>query len=293
MSRTTTTPIGLLALLATAIITPTHAQLGGGYAGFGGSHGGGDDSPYSGNDGDGDDNEGYDYGLGFGYDGAVRARTAHGILTCVAFVILFPLGGILLRAIPGRWSFHAHWVVQMLAWVLYIAAFALGVELAREIRFPGDNGDFISNPHTNYHPIIGIVVFILLLIQPLLGIIHHQKFKKLQRRTLSSHLHLWDGRVAIVLGIVNGGLGLRLAGATDTVKLAYTIVAAIFGCTWIVLAVLSECRKGRGKNIFGRSTRDGRAMGVGMERIQKVGRRRGNDGDSSQSLRHQDNGRER
>ncbi|KUI55723.1 hypothetical protein VP1G_03023 [Cytospora mali] len=216
MSRTTTTPIRLLALLAITLTTPTYAQLGGGYAGFGGSYGGGDDNPYSDNDGDGNDNGSYDYGLGVGYDGAVRARTAHGILACVAFVILFPLGGILLRAIPGRWSFHAHWVVQMLAWVLYVAAFALGVELVREVRFPGDTGDFISNPHTNYHPIIGIIVFILLLIQPLLGIIHHQNFKRLQRRTLSSHLHLWDGRIAIVLGLVNGGLGLQLAGAADT-----------------------------------------------------------------------------
>lgn len=74
-----------------------------------------------------------------------RARTAHGILACLAFAVLFPLGAICLRAVPGRWSFHAHWVVQMLAWVLYVAAFGLGVYLVREVRFPGSNGgDFVS-----------------------------------------------------------------------------------------------------------------------------------------------------
>ncbi|ROW01315.1 hypothetical protein VMCG_05905 [Cytospora schulzeri] len=185
--RGATIPIALLALLATTLTTPARAQFGG-YAGFGGSDDGGNDSPYSAGAGaDGDGTGDGDGGLGIGYDGAARARTAHGILAC------------------------------------------------------------ISNPSTNYHPIIGIVVFILLLVQPLLGIIHHRNFKVLQRRTLSSYLHVWDGRVAIILGIINGGLGLQLARAGDTLKLAYTIIAAIFGGTWIVLAVLKDLRVAHGK----------------------------------------------
>lgn len=61
----------------------------------------------------------------------MRRRSAHGIVATVAFVILFPLGAILLRIIPGRWSVRIHFVVQILAWLLYIAGFALGVVLLR------------------------------------------------------------------------------------------------------------------------------------------------------------------
>ncbi|ROW07461.1 hypothetical protein VPNG_07131 [Cytospora leucostoma] len=295
MSTTKTTPpVWLLALLATPATTllaiPTNAQFGG-FTGFGW----GNQNPYSGNDSDDDDGDiaGYYYGQSLSSGSGRRTLLIHGILACLAFVILFPLGAILLRLIPGRWSFHAHWVVQMLALVLYIAAFALGVAMVRGIRLPGGGGGFLSNPSTNYHPIIGIIVFILLIIQPLLGIVHHRNFKVLKRRTLSSHLHIWDGRVAIILGIVNGGLGLKLAGAADTVKLAYTIVAAIFGGTWIVLAVLSEFRKQRGRDVLGRRTSEDKPLEVKMVRIQKVGRRRGSDAGSPTRSRHRDNGRYR
>lgn len=76
-----------------------------------------------------------------------------------------------------------------------------------------------------------------------------------------------------MLGIINGGLGLQLAGAGETLKLAYTINAAIFGGTWIVLAVLTGCRRERESDVLGRRTRENRARGVRMERRQKAGRR--------------------
>ncbi|KAK7747451.1 hypothetical protein SLS53_001706 [Cytospora paraplurivora] len=260
MSTTKTAPpVWLLALLAppaTALLAiPTNAQFGG-FTGFGW----GNQNPYSSNDSDDNDGDiaGYYYGQSLRSGGSRRTLLIHGILACLTFVILFPLGAILLRLIPSRrWSFHTHWVVQMLALVLYIAAFALGV------------------------------------VMPLLGIIHHRNYEVLERRTLSSHLHIWDGRGAIILGIVNGGLGLKLAGAADTVKLAYTIVAAIFGGTWIVLAVLSEFRKARGRDAFGRKTSEDEPLEVKMVRIQKVGRRRGSDAGSPTRSRHRDNGRYR
>lgn len=147
----------------------------------------------------------------------------------------------------------------------------------------------LSNPSTNYHPIIGIVVFILLLVQPFLGFIHHRDFKALQRRTIFSYLHVWGGRITIILGIVNGGLGCQLAGAGDTLKLAYTIIAAIFGGTWLVLAVLSECKRKRGSDDHGSMPREGRARGVRRERRQKIGRTRQRGDRSLERLRHQGN----
>lgn len=136
--------------LATTLITPTSAQFGT-FSGSGGGYDGGGGSPYSaGDDGSGDGDsagdgagEG-DGGLASSYSSTARALAAHGILACLAFVVLFPLGAIFLRVIPGRWSIHAHWMVQMLAWVLHIAAFALGVELMKGLELSWGIGDFVS-----------------------------------------------------------------------------------------------------------------------------------------------------
>ena len=159
-----------------------------------------------------------------------------------------------------------------------------GEEEAEQTRLTGEQ---ITNPATSYHPVIGIVVFILLLIQPVLGVWHHRNFRIFKRRTLSSHLHLWDGRIIIILGIVNGGLGLHIAHAEDTAKLAYTIVAAIFGGTWVVLAVLRECKGDKGRNILAKRTTKNREAAAKMGRLQGAGTGRGSDDRSVGSSTYQ------
>lgn len=53
-----------------------------------------------------------------------------------------------------------------------------------------------------------------LLVQPILGYLHHVKYVQFQRRTTISHWHIWFGRAILVLGWVNiaGGLYLRREG---------------------------------------------------------------------------------
>lgn len=97
----------------------------------------------------------------------------------------------------------------------------------------------------NYHPIIGLMVYVALFFQPILGLIHHLRFMKLRRRQIWSHLHLWNGRIMIPLGIINGGLGLHIAGASRLVKTAYAVVAGVLGGMWILVAVFSEVRRRR------------------------------------------------
>jgi hypothetical protein len=63
----------------------------------------------------------------------MRRRAVHGLVAAIAFVILFPLGAIFLRIIPGRWSVRIHYFVQIIAWLVYIAGFALGVILLRSL----------------------------------------------------------------------------------------------------------------------------------------------------------------
>lgn len=56
-----------------------------------------------------------------------------------------------------------------------------------------------------------------------------------------------------------------------------------------MLAVLSECRRERGDDMLGRGAREGRAMGVRMEILQKAGKRRGSGDGSPGRPRNQDN----
>jgi hypothetical protein len=75
---------------------------------------------------------------------------------------------------------------------------------------------------------------ILLLGQPILGIMHHRRYKKLGRRTAWSTAHVWYGRLLMTIGGINGLLGLNLSGNVNgeifwavieiTVLFVYTIV---------------------------------------------------------------------
>lgn len=83
----------------------------------------------------------------------------------------------------------------------------------------------------------------LFIIQPVVGFIHHKVFKKLQKRQVWSYLHLANGRIGITLGIINGGLGLHLANASEYLKRVYAIVAAIMWALWMAVAIWAELRR--------------------------------------------------
>ncbi|KAI1659709.1 hypothetical protein F4813DRAFT_351707 [Daldinia decipiens] len=179
----------------------------------------------------------------FDVDKAIRYRTAHGIIAALCFVVIFPIGAILVRLLPSRHTWIIHAATQVIGFVLYIAAAALGIHLIEMVRIPPSGSSLLQIPSKNAHPIIGIVLLVVLFIQPQLGFAHHSKFKRLRRRTLYSHAHLWLGRIAITLGIINGGLGLKLAEASQGLIIAYSIVSAFAWLMWAMTAVLSEMRR--------------------------------------------------
>jgi hypothetical protein len=87
----------------------------------------------------------------------------------------------------------------------------------------------------------------VLFVQPFLGYVHHVKFKRLLRRTWWSHTHLWVGRLAITLGIINGGFGLHLAAAPTGAVAGYSAIAGIIWLVWMFCAVSHEARRRRGE----------------------------------------------
>ncbi|KAK8056231.1 hypothetical protein PG993_001458 [Apiospora rasikravindrae] len=214
-----------------------------GSSGSGSGDGSGSGSRGSGSGQGGDGGNGFGSlqdGAGFDIDQAMSVRQIHGILAAIAFVGLFPIGAISMRVIPGRFTWIVHGVFQTLAYGLYVAAAALGIRLVRLVRIPPDGASM-----ANTHPIIGLVLLGVLFFQPLLGWLHHIRLKRTGRRTAWSHLHLWLGRSAIILGIINGGFGLELANASDSAVTAYSVVAAVVCLLWLLSALVFEYRRWR------------------------------------------------
>ncbi|KAK4248073.1 hypothetical protein C7999DRAFT_40703 [Corynascus novoguineensis] len=147
-------------------------------------------------------------------------------------VVLFPSGAIFVRILPPPAAVWVHGLLQTLALCVLIAAVALGIRLVQDL----------GNSEINSHFIIGLVVMVCLIIQPIFGFIHHEKFKRLRRRTSASYVHLFNGRIFMTLGIVNGALGLWLAGASDKLKIAYIAAAATMWTLWLLTGIWAEWR---------------------------------------------------
>jgi hypothetical protein len=145
---------------------------------------------------------------------------------------------IRLASFPGLWIVHG--LFQILGLLLYTVAFGIGIWMTKNFYTLNDA-----------HPIIGIVLFALLAFQPMLGFLHHVFFKRHNARTIWSYGHIWFGRIAIILGIVNGGLGLGLAKRTghmvpsQSAVIGYSVVAGFFGLAYILSAIYGERKRGQ------------------------------------------------
>lgn len=168
---------------------------------------------------------------------------AHGVLASLAFVILFPVGSILIRLGSFRGAWLIHGLFQIFTYLVYTAAVGIGIWMVQQA--PAQVGLL-----DKYHPIIGLVLFAVLFFQPILGYIHHLEYKKYQRRTFWSYGHLWLGRLAITLGMINGGLGLLLAydaplgfAPSQGQVIAYGVVAGIMWLLYVAAAIVGERRR--------------------------------------------------
>ncbi|KAH6633727.1 hypothetical protein C7974DRAFT_375771 [Boeremia exigua] len=214
--------------------------------------------------------------IGSGGGGPSERRTmliAHGVLASLAFVILFPAGAIAIRlaSFPGVVWVHA--IFQVFAYLVYIAAFGLGVYLALEMEMID-----------HHHPIIGVVVLICIFLQPFFGYLHHVLFKKYQSRTFWSYVHIWLGRAAVTLGIINGGLGLQWADSMNMSSrggiIAYAVIAAFVWLVWVAAMVIGERRRTRNMKDAPPKYEDGHRRGS-----QRRHGSRGDDTDSSDDIR--------
>jgi hypothetical protein len=256
MSPTTLTPQRAAIFLSLATLITAQQGFGSdSYSNFGGQNGGSSSNSNS-NSGSSSSNP---YGGGSSSDrnGGIPSQyldrgrtiiTAHAVLATLAFGFFFPVGGIMIRlaSFPGLWWVHG--LFQIFGFLLYTAAFGIGIWMCKNFYTLNDA-----------HPIIGIVLFALLAFQPLLGYLHHAYFKKYNKRTIWSYGHIWFGRIAIILGIVNGGLGLQLAKKTrflapsEGAVIGYSVVAGFFGLAYILAAIFGERKRTRSQTVSARA----------------------------------------
>jgi hypothetical protein len=166
-------------------------------------------------------------------------RQGHAIVMSLVFVVLMPLAALTLYLPYTKKVPHIHAPLQILSIILVIAGLALGVQLAKPLSLT-----------TGYHQIVGyVVVAILLSAQPTLGLLQHLHFRRTGTRSGMGLAHQWLGRTVIILGVVNGGLGMRQSGPVGTswvptyAPILYATVAAVVFLIYIAVVVGTAMKK--------------------------------------------------
>ncbi|TAQ83604.1 hypothetical protein B7494_g8072 [Chlorociboria aeruginascens] len=163
-------------------------------------------------------------------DMTVDYEKAHGIIMGVTVVLLFPMGAMFMRVVGHPWL---HGILQLFSLCMLFAGFGIGIKLAK----------ITSNLYNNTHTIFGTVIVALFLLQPFFGILHHSSYKKVQKRGIFSYMHIWYGRILIILAVINGGLGLKLAANTTHGEIAYGVVAGVMFLIYLAVFGATSFRK--------------------------------------------------
>ena len=122
----------------------------------------------------------------------------HGILLSVSFLLLLPLGAMAMR-VPARLlpypPFKIHLTLQLLGTVSALVSMTLALILSRH--------------WLRWHQSLGILVYILLLVQAYLGHTHHQNYLRTKSSTpFITPSHVILGRLLLLLGWTQIVLGL-------------------------------------------------------------------------------------
>ena len=154
-------------------------------------------------------------------------KIAHGVLMIFAFVCLFPLSALVLPLSSSSNAVTIHAGLQLFALIVAIAGLGLGISMGLQIH------NLI-----HYHMIIGIVVVAsLALFQPAMGFMQHRFFRKTGGKGPFAYMHRWFGRIMIILGVINVGLGFQFTGIGDPdaprgAVIAVSVIIGVVGAVY-------------------------------------------------------------
>lgn len=179
-----------------------------------------------------------------------RKRNAHACIMSIVFIILYPLGAISIHLpienIPYFKNTYLkkkvtamHIPIQVIGFIMMVGGMALGIRI-------GYNLGYLEDP-VHAHVVIGLlVVCTIIVFQPVMGILQHRHFKRTGGRSIFAYLHRWTGRCAIILGMINSGLGFQLAETNLIVPtssyIRNFILIGVFVSIWLSLVVYDEFR---------------------------------------------------
>ncbi|KAF1986900.1 hypothetical protein K402DRAFT_463406 [Aulographum hederae CBS 113979] len=165
------------------------------------------------------------------------AKIAHGVLMCLPFVLLYPFGGLIIRKFTSSrgWIIHAVW--QVFGMVIMFVGFGLGCWLSWLQDEVSDRDPVWIGAHQS----LGTVIVALTLVQPLIGLFYRRHDKKVSSwassnwglRTTTSFsaglgpLHTNLGRLIIIVGIINGGIGFLWSNNASANQLAAYITVVV------------------------------------------------------------------
>ncbi|KAK5382478.1 hypothetical protein LTS13_003142 [Exophiala xenobiotica] len=153
------------------------------------------------------------------------ALIAHASIICVVFVLLMTIAAITVRTPFNRIRVaRLHAPFQIANVVLALVGIGLGSSVATTRHIPKG-----STPHVvlDY-----VIVGLLVAVQPDLGVLQHLYFRKAERRGIFGWIHLFLGRSILILGLVNGARGFKLArdGKTAPYYAVFGLICAVYIC---------------------------------------------------------------
>jgi len=173
-----------------------------------------------------------------------KALVAHAAVMCIVFVLFLPIAALTTRS-PLKvkiTKLHAPWQIANV--ILAIVGMGLGSSVATTRHIPKG-----KTPHV----LLGyVLVGLLISVQPVLGILQHLYFRKAERRGIFGWIHLLLGRLILILGLVNGARGFKLAYDNKTAPYfaVLGIVCALYVgvLLWDWLAPRYRARKAEGQH---------------------------------------------
>jgi len=176
------------------------------------------------------------------FTGATKAvanlKLIHGSLMFIAWFGLAPFGFILARFLKQfPWWFNAHRIIMSVAMATSIAAFGV-------IVYEVPHGEHFNNGHK----IIGLIVFIIGVAQPVIGFLADKFFDPNRKAVpiFPDMIHWILGWFSIILGMINIILGLILYPYTKrAVLVVYCIGAALVFTGCVGFAIFRLMKPGK------------------------------------------------
>lgn len=99
-----------------------------------------------------------------------------------------------------------------------------------------------SQRSSESHVLLGAVLVVLFLLMPVVGWLHHRHFVATGAKDFKSALHVWGGRVLLLVSLANGITGLQLSKENNVAYIAYGVVAGIFVLAYAAMLYIKSRR---------------------------------------------------